>query len=115
MTVNAQFAPDMLNKEQKSMVVYLFSNKKAAKIISILCDKEGAYMNQIHDVVGGSKTSTVEILKALEGIQVVKSEWEINEMVGKDSHKTRAVRTFRLSKEREKLIKFYEPLFKLIG
>ena len=115
MAMNTQFAPGMLNGEQKSMVGYLINTKKAAKIISILCDKEGAYMNEIHNMVGGSKTSTVEILKALEGIKLVKSEWEINEMVGSDSHKTRAVRTFRLSKEREELIKFYEPLFKLIG
>ncbi len=109
-----QHAPKNLSRIQKTMILFLFRNQKAAKIMPLLCDKKGAYLNEIHRAVGGSKTNTVEILKALEKIRVIKSKWEIKKFKGEGVPSTRAIKTFQLSEDKEKLIEFYEPLFRMI-
>lgn len=114
MALDLQYAPKKLKTGQLSVLMHIIRNRKAAKIVSVLCDKKGAYLNQIQKLVGGSKTHTIEILKSLEEIGIIKSKWEIGEFKGKGTPKTRAIKSYKLSKDKEKLIDFYEPIFKMI-
>lgn len=109
-----KYSPKTLKDSELKMIVDVLSNKKAAKIIASLCDQNSSYFNQIQKKVGGSKTSTQEILKGLEKLKIVESKWEIAEFKGKGQPKTRAVKTFKVSKAKEMLIKYYEPFFKKI-
>lgn len=111
---NIEYSPKTLKDSELRIIVDVLSNRKAAKIIASLCDQNSSYFNQIQKKVGGSKTSTQEILKGLEKLKIVESKWEIAEFTGKGQPKTRAVKTFKLNKAKEMLIKFYEPLFKKI-
>ena len=114
MAQNIQYAPKKLKTDQLTTIMHIIRNRKAAKIVSVLCDKKGAYLNQIQKFVGGSKTNTVEILKSLEELRIIKSNWEIGKFKGKGMPKTRAIKSYRLSKDKEKLIDFYEPILKKI-
>jgi hypothetical protein len=111
---HTQYIPQHLNSGQKQIVLYLIQNPKASKIIVTLCDKKSSYLNEIQQSVVGSKTSTIQILKDLESMGIITSEWKIEEMKGKGGPSSRAVKSFRLSQDKEKLIEFYEPFFRKI-
>lgn len=110
-----EYAPRKLKSPQLKLIAFLVHNPKASKIMAILCDKKDAYLNEIQKSVGGSKTTTVEILKKLEELKIVKSDWKITEFKGKSVPKTRAVKAFRLSEDKEKLIEYYEPILRRIA
>ena len=114
MEAHMELAPKNLKDSELRLIIDVLINRKASKIISSLCDQKSSYFNQIQKKVGGSKTSTQESLKALEKLKIVESKWEIAKFDGKGQPKTRAVKTFKLSKSKEMLIKYYEPLFKKI-
>lgn len=109
---NIQHIPSNLGDYETKVILYLFKNPKAARVIVALCDKRSSYLNEIQKVVEGSKTRTMEVVRALEGLKIIKGEWQISEISGKGGPKTRAVRTYKLNESKEKLIEFYEPLFR---
>lgn len=111
---NVEYSPKTLKDSELRVIVDVLSNRKAAKIIACLCNRKSSYFNQIQKKVGGSKTSTQEILKGLEKLKIVESKWEIAKFEGEGQPKTRAVKSFKLSKAKEMLIKYYEPFFKKI-
>jgi len=80
-----------------------------------LCDKKSTYLNGVQNIVGGSKTSTVEVLKALEELKIIKSEWRVEELKGKAIPRARAVKSYKLNEDKQKLIEFYEPFLRKIG
>lgn len=113
-TMGMQYIPEKLDHNQSKVILYLLKMPKAAKIIVRLCDKKSSYLNEIQEAVGGSKTSTMEILKSLEDLKIIKSSWQIEDVGNNKTPRKRATKTFLLSEEKEKLIEFYEPLFRKI-
>lgn len=113
-TGNLQYVPGRLNEQELKVIIYLLKNSKAAQIMVALCDKKSSYLNEIQSIVGGSKTSTIEVLKALEELKIITSQWQIEEIKGKGGPKSRAIKSFKLSEDKEKLIEFYEPFFRKI-
>lgn len=112
--VNVQHIPSNLAEHEIRVIRYLLKNPKAAKIIVALCDQKSSYLNEIQKVVEGSKTSTMEVIRALEGLKIIKGDWQISEVPGKGGPKTRAIKAYKLNENKEKLIEFYEPLFRKI-
>lgn len=83
--------------------------------MAALCDKESSYLNEIQEEVRGSKTSTLEILRSLEyDLKIITSAWKIENFKGSGSPKQRAVKAYKLSEDKQKLIRYYEPLFRTI-
>lgn len=111
-TINTQYLPANLGEHQLNVIMYLIQTPKAAKIIVALCDKKSSYLNAIQKIVGGSKSNTVEIIKALEALKIIKSDWKVENLKSKAIPKARAVKSFLLSDDKEKLIETYEPIFK---
>lgn len=109
-----QYSPHKLANNELKVILYLLKTPKAAKIMVTLCDKKSSYLNEIQKIVGGSKTNTVEIVKSLEELGIIKSEWKVEKVEGNAIPKTRAIKTFRLSDDKQKLIEFYEPFFRKI-
>ncbi len=107
-----QLLPKNLKPTQMKILAYVLKNKKAAKIIAVLCDKKGSYFNEIQEKVGGSKTSTQEIFRGLERLKIISSEWEIRHIETNGKKTTRAVKSFTLTEEKETLLEEYLPLIR---
>lgn len=110
--MSLQYEPARLQLSERSVLVYILEHEKARKITALLSDKGQAYLNEIQEVVGGSKTSTIQIIKALEKYGIIKSAWEIREFESRATPSSRAVKVFKLRSEKEGLLKYYEPLIK---
>lgn len=107
-----EYAPRHLQGPDVKGVVYILAHEKAKKIATFLSEKQYAYLNEIQNYVGGSKTSTIQVLKALEKHQIITSKWEIKEFETKTVPTSRAIKVFRLNNDKEGLIKYYEPFLK---
>ena len=113
-SIGMQYAPQKLSDKDFRVILYLLTTPKAAKVIVALCDKQSSYLNEIQNTVQGSKTSTVEIIKKLESLGIIKSEWKLEQLKTTAKPRTRAVRKFILSSDKEKLIEHYERFFRNI-
>lgn len=109
---NIKLLPKNLGTSEMKVLAYVLKNNKAAKIISVLCDKKGLYFNEIQEKVAGSKTSTQEILRSLERLKIVSSEWKILHIDNGGKKMTRAVKEFTLTEDKETLLEEYLPLIK---
>ena len=107
-----QLLPKNLEASQMRILAYVLKNEKASKIIAVLCDKKGSYFNEIHEKVGGSKTATQEIFRGLERLKIVSSGWEIRHFTTNGKKTTRAVKSFKLTEEKETLLEEYLPLIR---
>lgn len=110
--IDIELSPHKLRTPQMNTLVYVLRNEKASKIITSLCDKKGSYFNEIHQKVSGSKTSTQEILRGLERLKIVRSEWQVKHFDKAGKKMTRAVKSFKLTEDKEKLIEHYLPLIR---
>lgn len=109
-----EHVPGRLKESDLSVIIRVLGSKKASKVVAALCDNEKSDFDQIQDRVGGSKTSTLETLEMLEGLNIAKSEWELIDVGSKGQPKRRAVKAFGLSGAKEGLVRFYEPFFRRI-
>ena len=109
---STKLLPKNLDLSEMKVLAYVLKNGKAAKIISILCDKKGSYFNEIQEKITGSKTSTQEILRSLERLKIVSSEWQVRHIDNGGKKVTRAVKMFTLTKDKETLLEEYLPLIK---
>lgn len=109
-----EYIPEKLKENELKVVLYLIRTPKAAKIMVILWDKKSSYLNKIQKIVGGSKSNTIETLKSLEELKIIKTKWTVTELKGRAVPKTRAVKAFLLNDDKKKLIEFYEPFLRKI-
>jgi predicted transcriptional regulator len=112
MSVDRVYAPRSLEEQALKGLSYVLESKKAKRILSILLEKKSLYLNEIQNKVGGSKTNTVEALKTLEKLRIVKSDWKIEQFEDKGGPKTRAVKAFQITDNKYELLDFYEPILK---
>lgn len=112
MAVDLKYLKTNLRNPELDTLAHILSSPKVSRIIASLCDKKGMYFNELQKKVGGSKTSTQQILIGLEQLKIVKSEWTVKEFKEKGQPGTRAVRSFKLKKDKEKLIEDFLPLIR---
>jgi|ERR1043165_8646540 predicted transcriptional regulator len=110
MTANLQYEPNKLETKELKNLSYILENKKAKSIISVLFDRQKLYLNQIQNLVGGSKTSTIQILKLLQNLNLITSNWEFERFSEGIDTKVRAVRAFRIQENQIRFLEFYKPL-----
>ena len=105
MSVDTQpYAPSIIPQEEIDRLLYVFRNDKATKILHLLLDNDSLYLNEIHNKIGGSKTTTMQVLAALERKKLIQSEWKMIQM---STDQQRAVKGFHLNQTERNLVDSY--------
>ena len=94
-----KYQPNNIDDYNRMIISSILDKKKEdkeRKIVKLLMNRSKLYLNQIHEIVAESKSTTVEALQALEKV-IVTSTWEFNQFKSTKGPKIRAVKVFSIS------------------
>lgn len=110
MAMHGNLNPQKLKEEEIDILRYVLKNSKASQVASTLLSDGKLYFNELHEKIGGNRTTLAIVLSELEEMSVVTGKWEVKLIKAEGGPKSRAVRSYELTNTYRDLITGYQRL-----